>query len=115
MHKKQLLIFSGILSLLLIAPYSAHATDSVTSKAKAYASDAKTYVADAAITSEIKARVLVEKSLDTLDIRVATTNGVVTLRGQVLTKSQSMTAEKIAKGVRGVNRVENNISVMPAP
>jgi hyperosmotically inducible protein len=94
------LILAGILaSLLLIAApiYSAHAA----------------YVSDAAITAEIKAKFLVEKSLDSLDLKVATTKGIVTLRGQVQRQAQADLAEKVARKVKGVRGVKNRVSVMP--
>ena len=107
--KRRLLIFAGILtSLLLVSaqPYSAYAANSTASKAKTYASDA-------AITSELKAKFLAEKGLDSMDIKVKTDKGVVTLRGQVLKESQSRTAERIARETNGVRSVANKISVMP--
>jgi osmotically-inducible protein OsmY len=94
------LILTGIMaSLLLISTpiYSAHAA----------------YVSDAAITTEIKAKFLVEKGLDSLDLKVETTKGVVTLRGQVLRQAQADLAEKVARKVKGVRGVKNKISVMP--
>jgi hyperosmotically inducible protein len=94
------LIVAGVLtSLLLIsAPIS--------SAQAAYASDA-------AITAEVKAKFLVEKGLDSLDVKVETKQGVVTLRGQVVKKSQAKLAEKVARAIKGVRGVKNKISVMP--
>ena len=93
------LVLAGIAaSLLLISVpiYSAHAA----------------YVSDAAITAEIKAKFLVEKGLDSLDLKVETTKGVVTLRGQVLRQAQADLAEKVTRKVKGVRGVKNKISVM---
>lgn len=107
---RRLLIFAGILtSLLLVSAqpyYSAYAADSTATKAKTYASDA-------AITSKLKAKFLAEKGLDSMDIKVKTDKGVVTLRGQVEKESQSWTAESIARETEGVRKVVNKISVMP--
>ena len=103
------LILAGILAslLLIFAPaYTAHAASSTGAKAKTYASDT-------AITTELKARFLAEKDLDSLDIKVETTNGIVTLRGQVIKESQSSAAERIARSVKGVRGVRNKISIMP--
>jgi hyperosmotically inducible protein len=105
---KRVLIYIGILAslLLIFAPvYSANAASS-TAKAKAY-------VSDSAITTELKAKFLAEKGLDSMDIKVKTTNGIVTLRGQVEKEFQSNLAEKIARAVKGVHGVNNKISVMP--
>ncbi|MCL2124251.1 MAG: BON domain-containing protein [Desulfovibrionaceae bacterium] len=101
------LILAGILaSLLLICvpAYSAHA---------AGAAKAKAYVSDSALTTELKAKFLAEKGLDSMDIKVTTTNGVVTLRGQVEKEYQSGLAERIARETKGVRGVHNKISVMP--
>ena len=103
------LVLAGILTslLLLSAPmYSAYAADSTATKAKTYASDS-------AITTELKAKFLAEKGLDSMDIKVETTKGTVTLRGQVRKESQSVLAEKIARDTKGVRGVKNKISVMP--
>ena len=106
---RRLLVFAGILaSLLLVSaqPYLAYAANSTASKAKTYASDA-------AITSELKAKFLAEKGLDSMDIKVKTDKGIVTLRGQVHKESQSRAAERIARKTKGVRSVVNKISVMP--
>jgi len=98
-----------LLASLLLAsarPYPAYAAASTTSKAKVYMSDS-------AITTEVKAKFLAEKGLDSMDIKVKTTNGIVTLRGQVVRESQSSLAEKITRAVSGVRGVNNKISVMP--
>ena len=102
------LVLAGILTglLLLSVPMSPAYADSTTAKAK-------TYVSDSAITTELKAKFLAEKSLDSMDIKVETTKGTVTLRGQVRKESQSDLAEKIAKNTKGVRDVRNKISVMP--
>ena len=103
------LVFAGILtSLLLISALShtSYAADSKTTKAK-------TYVSDAAITTELKAKFLAEKGLDSMDIKVETTKGTVTLRGQVRKETQSVLAEKIAWKTNGVRDVKNKISIMP--
>jgi len=98
------LIVAGILALVLAQPYSANASN--TAKAKTYASDT-------AITTELKAKFLAEKNLDSMDIKVKTTKGIVTLRGQVQKESQSRIAERIARETKGVRGVNNKISVMP--
>ena len=106
---RRLLIFVGLLtSLLLVSaqPYSTYAADSTTTKAKTYASDA-------AITTELKGKFLAEKGLDSMDIKVETNKGVVTLRGQVAKESQSGTAERIARATKGVRKVVNKISILP--
>jgi len=70
-------------------------------------------MSDSAITTALKSKFLAEKGLDSMDIKVETTKGVVILRGQVVKKSQSVLAEKIARNTDGVRKVVNKISVMP--
>ena len=108
-HRLSCLVWAGIVSSLLLLSAQAspaYAAASTTAKAKTYASDS-------AITTELKAKFLAEKGLDSLDIKVETTQGAVTLRGQVRKESQSELAEKIAWKVKGVRDVKNKISVMP--
>ena len=71
------------------------------------------YMDDSAITTAIKSKFLAQKGLDSLDLKVETTNGVVTLRGQVTNTSQQNLAVKIARETDGVRKVVNKISVMP--
>ena len=98
----------GILLALLVVslPFSDYAEASTATKAKNYATDT-------AITSELKAKFLAEKGLDSMDIKVKTEKGIVTLRGQVEKEFQSRTAERIARETKGVRGVVNKISVMP--
>ena len=100
------LIVAGLLAFMLVQPYSTYAADSTAAKAK-------TYMSDSAITTELKGKFLVEKGLDSMDIKVETTKGIVTLRGQVVKEFQSSLAEKIARETKGVRGVKNKISVMP--
>lgn len=104
------LIVAGIsaVSLLPVStqPHSAYGADSKAAKVK-------TYISDSAITTELKGKFLAEKTLDSMDIKVETTKGSVTLRGQVRKESQFDLAEKIARETRGVRKVVNKISVMP--
>jgi hyperosmotically inducible protein len=103
------LLFAGILACLLLVFAPAYSADAASSKA----SKAKEYVSDSALTTELKAKFLAEKGLDSLDIKVETSHGVVTLRGQVEREHQSSLAERIARSTKGVRGVKNKISVMP--
>ena len=69
------------------------------------------FAVDSAITTTIKSKFLAEQNLSALDIKVETTKGVVTLRGQVAKQSQSKLAEKIARETEYVSKVINQISV----
>ena len=69
-------------------------------------------VDDAAITAEVKAKLVADIELSTItSIEVETANGVVTLAGQVDTAQAKARAEEITQSIDGVVRVTNNIRV----
>jgi hyperosmotically inducible periplasmic protein len=67
------------------------------------------YLSDGAITTQVKAALALNKSIDAGAISVETTDGVVTLRGTVATDPIKGEAEHIAAGVRGVKSVVNQL------
>lgn len=72
-------------------------------------------VADLAITAEVKSKLASDVNPTSLaNIEVNTTNGIVTLAGQVETDEIKTKAESIVLGVPGVVRVNNNLQVQPA-
>ena len=71
------------------------------------------YIDDAVITTEAKAKILVEKDLSALEIKVDTVDGVVTLTGDVKSKELSERAEQIARQVKGVKQVDNKLLIKP--
>jgi len=72
------------------------------------------YMNDAAITTQIKAGFLADSTLKSMDIHVTTTNGVVALSGVVESQKSIDRGIEIARGVKGVTSVENNLVVKPA-
>ena len=66
---------------------------------------------DSAITTDLKAKYLAEPGVSGLDIHVDTTNGVVTLSGNVKTKAEMEKAMSIAHGTHGVKRVVNHLKM----
>jgi hyperosmotically inducible protein len=74
---------------------------------------AKTGIAleDSAITTKVKAAILGESGLKSLDINVETVNGVVTLAGKVDTQANSDKAKQIAGGVSEVKEVKNQLEI----
>jgi len=68
------------------------------------------YLDDASITTAVKTKFLAENGLDSLDISVETTQGVVTLRGQVENQAQSALAEVLAGESGGVTGVVNDLT-----
>jgi hyperosmotically inducible protein len=69
------------------------------------------YVDDAAITTNIKARMVEDKSVDASANSVETLNGTVQLAGFAKDRLEKQTAESIAMKVKGVKAVQNNITV----
>jgi osmotically-inducible protein OsmY len=69
-------------------------------------------VNDAAITSTVKSQLATDIELSTIaNVDVNTTDGAVTLTGQVPTPEARRRAEEITRNVDGVVRVTNNIQV----
>jgi len=69
---------------------------------------------DSEITAKVKASILAEEGLKTLQISVATVKGVVTLSGSVDSMAKSETAKSLAGAVAGVTAVKNNIELKPS-
>jgi hyperosmotically inducible protein len=68
-------------------------------------------ISDTALTTKVKTAILAEPSLKVMQISVATTNGVVTLGGDVDSKNSSALAVRVARSVDGVSSVVNNLVV----
>lgn len=68
-------------------------------------------VEDSAITTKVKAKILVTKGLESFDIHVKTEQGVVTLSGKVEKADEIALAEKVARETKGVKGVVNSLSV----
>ena len=71
------------------------------------------YVDDAAITTSVKARFVENKEVDAASIKVETLNGTVMLSGFAKSTTERNTAETLARGVKGVKAVKNEIAVRP--
>lgn len=70
-------------------------------------------VSDTWITTKVKSSFIGEESLDGADISVDTEQeGVVTLTGTVRNKSAKKHAERLAKNVEGVRKVNNELKVV---
>jgi osmotically-inducible protein OsmY len=67
------------------------------------------YVDDAVITTKVKAAVLEEPSLKSAEINVETSKGTVQLTGFVRSRADINKAVEVAKGVKGVKSVKNDM------
>ena len=71
------------------------------------------YVDDAAITTTVKAKLLEDKTVAGTSISVETLNGTVQLSGFAKSTAERTQAENLARGVKNVRAVRNNIIVRP--
>lgn len=69
---------------------------------------------DAAITTDIKAKMFSEPTLKTANVDVSSKGGVVTLSGQVPDDSARLAAYKIATEEKGVTKVNDQMTVQAA-
>ncbi len=71
------------------------------------------YIDDTVITTGIKARFFDNKEVAGSSISVETLNGTVMLSGFAKNAREKTTAESIARDVKGVKAVKNEIAVRP--
>lgn len=72
------------------------------------------YIDDTAITTAVKAKFAENKDVDATAISVETLQGTVLLSGFAKSEKEKSTAESIARSVKGVKTVRNEIVVRPA-
>ena len=71
------------------------------------------YIDDAAITSTVKTRLFEDKDVAGSSISVETLKGTVLLSGFAKNTLERSKAESIARGVKGVTAVRNEIAIRP--
>lgn len=69
------------------------------------------YIDDATITTKVKAKLVESKAVDAAVIKVDTLNGEVLLSGFAKSSEERTTAEALARDVKGVKAVKNQIVV----
>ncbi len=69
------------------------------------------YVDDATITTTVKTRFVENKEVAASSISVETLNGTVQLSGFAKNAEEKSTAESIARNVKGVKSVKNDIAI----
>jgi osmotically-inducible protein OsmY len=69
------------------------------------------YIDDSVITTSVKAAILDHKELKVTEINVETFKGVVQLSGFVGSRSDINTAAELARNVKGVKSVKNDMRV----
>ncbi|MDO8412389.1 MAG: BON domain-containing protein [Gallionellaceae bacterium] len=73
------------------------------------------YVDDAVITTKVKAEILKEPTLNSFEINVETFKGVVQLSGFVATQNDINRAVAVARGIKGVKSVKNDMRLKANP
>ena len=71
------------------------------------------YIDDAGITTAVKARMVEDKTVSASSISVETLNGTVQLSGFAKSMAEKSQAESLARGVKNVRTVRNDIVVRP--
>ena len=71
------------------------------------------YIDDSVITTKVKAAVLNEPTLKSAEINVETFKGVVQLSGFVNSEADIAKAASLAKGIKGVTSVKNDMRLKP--
>ena len=67
------------------------------------------FIDDTVVTTKVKAAILKEPSLKSAEINVETFKGVVQLSGFVLEKADVSKAAEVARSVKGVTSVKNDL------
>ncbi|MDU9408778.1 BON domain-containing protein [Pseudomonas sp. zfem001] len=80
--------------------------DSSSSEVQTTLDEARENISDGWITSKVKASFLYSRNLDALNISVNTDDGLVSLRGSVLSSAEKRLAVEIARNIRGVKGVD---------
>ncbi len=93
---------------------ASQSTDTMQAKVDLAADNVATEAGDAAITAKVKAAILSEPGLKSLQISVDTKNATVTLSGNVDSDMLRDRAKQIAMSTEGVRDVVDNLSVKAA-
>lgn len=99
------IILAGVLTATLGCASTTKKADTSTSKKES----AGEYIDDSVITAKVKAAVLNESTLKSSEINVETYKGMVQLSGFVSSEADIGKAVEIARGVKGVTSVKNDM------
>jgi hyperosmotically inducible periplasmic protein len=87
------------------------AADRAAENTKSMGATAANKVDDASITAKVNAALAADKDLSAAKIDVDTQNGVVTLSGPAPSASAKEHASTVARGIKGVTSVNNQLTV----
>lgn len=111
-NKIQAVVLAAATVLALSACNRSERED-VRTEAKQATNTAVAVVDNAALTTKVKAALLADDQVKGTQINVDSNGGVVKLTGTVDAPVQVARAVEVAKGVQGVQRVENNLTSSP--
>ena len=78
-----------------------------------FAEKGKTPVTDDIIVDQVRVKIADDSEIGGQPIQVDAHNGVVVLTGKVSNEKFKLKAEKVAKKVKGVTGVENDLKISP--
>ena len=121
MKNTHLSVLSGVVAIFAFSMVALQSTEAAASAGqqqnKANATSSKQpqttgeYIDDSLITAAVKANILEEEGLSSLQIKVKTKDGVVTLSGKIDTAEHVKLAERVAAQTNGVKKVVNRLMV----
>jgi hyperosmotically inducible protein len=100
-----------VVDVLKVAPPAA-ATSGIAEDARDAARDAGAMVGDAGITASIKTKMLADTTVGGLKINIDTTEGVVSLTGDVKSAVEKRRAVAIARETDGVKSVNDKLEIV---
>jgi len=92
-----------LISLLMLSVTSCGASNSRESTGE--------YIDDTVITTKVKTAIMQDKMLSAAEINVETFKGVVQLSGFVSSRTEITQATSVARAVKGVSSVKNDIRI----
>jgi len=110
--KFQTVIGAAMAAAALALAGCAH--DKTASSGQSSSRTAGEFTSDAALTAKVKTALAKDEGLGTAaNVNVNSYRGVVQLNGFVDSQDKIQRATEVARGVEGVSRVDNNLSVKP--
>lgn len=100
------MLVAGVLATTLGCASTSNKSEGASTSSKESAGE---YIDDTVITAKVKAAVLNESTLKSAEINVETFKGVVQLSGFVNSEADIKKAVEVAKGVKGVTSVKNDM------
>lgn len=108
---KRFIVAVSALGLAGVSAAPTSASAQVKEKTEHAAKKTADVISDSAITTEVKTKLLAAKGVPGSKIDVDTTNGTVTLKGVVPTRTARAKAVRITRGSKGVKHVVDHLTI----